>query len=157
MNPKAEAKGLGQPFYILNRSGQEALLAHVLDAEHASKTQAMVFFSLRKRSFNCLLTPCIDSRASRRLRKVHDAIQSILPNMSVHHPSLHGFSKAFFSSAACRTGFAVTEVLPVSITRCGFPVQHLFLRADIQVVFPIEFETIFPVMLSLMCLPPVSK
>ena len=105
MNLKVEAKGLCQPFHILNRSGQEALLAHVLDAEHASKAQAMVFFGLRKGALNCFFAPCINPRASRRLRKVHDAIQSILPNMSVHHPSLHGFSKAFFSSAACRTGF----------------------------------------------------
>ena len=49
MNPKVEVKGLGQPFHVLNRSGQEALLAHVLDAEHASKAQAMVFFGLRNR------------------------------------------------------------------------------------------------------------
>ena len=67
--PKGEAKGLGQPFHILNGSGQEALLAHVLNARHASKAQAMVFFGLRKGSFNRLLTPCIYSRTLMQLVK----------------------------------------------------------------------------------------
>ncbi len=53
-------KGLRQPFHILNRSGQEAVFAHVANAEHASKAQAMVLFGLRKRAFNRLPAPCVN-------------------------------------------------------------------------------------------------
>ena len=43
-----EREGLCKALHILNRGDEEALLAHVLEAEHASKTEAMVLFSLRK-------------------------------------------------------------------------------------------------------------
>ena len=77
MNPKAEEKGLGQPFHILNRSGQKTLLAHVLHAKHASKAQAMVFFGLREGTFDCFFAPCINPRTLWRLRKVYDAIHAL--------------------------------------------------------------------------------
>jgi len=40
---------------ILNSGGQEGLLAHITDAEHTSKAQAAIDFSLRERTFNCRL------------------------------------------------------------------------------------------------------
>lgn len=59
--PSNRVKGFSQSFHILNRSGQETLFTHVLNAEHASKAQTMIFFGLRKRTFNCLFAPCINT------------------------------------------------------------------------------------------------
>ena len=103
MDPKAEAKGLGQPFHILYRSGQEALLAHVLDAEHASKAQAMIDLRFGKRTFNRFLAPIIDASPLRGLSEACNLIQRVLPDMSFHHPSRHALAKALCSSGALRT------------------------------------------------------
>ena len=54
------------PLNILNSGGQEGLFTHVADSEHASKSQAVVFFGLRKRAFNCLFAPAIDLLTHRR-------------------------------------------------------------------------------------------
>jgi len=62
-----EREGLGEALHVLNSSDEEALLAHILDAEHASSAEAMVLFALRKGSFNCLLAPPVDPFANRRL------------------------------------------------------------------------------------------
>ena len=43
-----ESEGLCEALHILNRGDEEALLAHVLETEHASKTEAMVLFTLRE-------------------------------------------------------------------------------------------------------------
>ena len=51
------------PFHVLNCGGQEALLAHVLNAEHASKAQAIVFFGLRKGALDCFFAPGINPRS----------------------------------------------------------------------------------------------
>ena len=117
----------------------------------------MVLFSLRKRSFNGLLAPCVEPFSLWRIRKGHDAIQSILPYMSCHHPAFRGLTKACFSSAASSARLAVAEVLPVSLARCGFPIQPMFLRADVHVVFPVELESVFSVALCLVRMPPVSN
>jgi ABC-type tungstate transport system substrate-binding protein len=55
-----EREGLSEALHVLNSSDEEALLAHILDAEHASSAEAMVLFALRKGSFNCLLAPPVD-------------------------------------------------------------------------------------------------
>jgi len=56
-----EKKGLRKPLHVLNSSGQETLLTHVLNTEHASKAQAMIFLGLRKRMFNGLFAPCVNA------------------------------------------------------------------------------------------------
>ena len=57
------SKRPGEPFRVMNCGGQEALLAHVLNAEHASKAQAMVFFGLRKGALDCFFAPGINPRS----------------------------------------------------------------------------------------------
>ena len=56
------------PLNILNSGGQEGLFAHVADAEHASKAQAVVLLSLRKRAFNGFFAPLINPFANGRFR-----------------------------------------------------------------------------------------
>lgn len=41
-------ESLEEAFHILDSSGQEALLTHVFNAEHASKAEPVVFFGFRK-------------------------------------------------------------------------------------------------------------
>ena len=41
-------ESLEEAFQILDSSGQEALLTHVFNAEHASKAEPVVFFGFRK-------------------------------------------------------------------------------------------------------------
>ena len=43
-----EREGLCKALHILNSGDEETLLAHVLDAEHASKAEAMVLLALRE-------------------------------------------------------------------------------------------------------------
>ena len=45
---KRPSGSLDHTLDILNRSGQETLLAHVLDAEHSGIAKAMVLLRLRK-------------------------------------------------------------------------------------------------------------
>ena len=53
---KGQEKRGDQPLDILNRGGQEALLAHVLNAEHAGIAKAVIDFGLREdRSIVCFL------------------------------------------------------------------------------------------------------
>ena len=43
-----EREGLCKALHILNSGNEETLFAHVLDAEHASKAEAMVLLALRE-------------------------------------------------------------------------------------------------------------
>ena len=59
-----------QTFHVLHRGVQKTLLPHVPDSEQAGAAEAMVFFRLRKESFNCLFSPAIQTPAVMRLRTV---------------------------------------------------------------------------------------
>ena len=59
----------GEPLDVLESGGQEALLAHILDAEHASKAQAVILFGLREGSLNVLLAPGVKPTPLIGLRK----------------------------------------------------------------------------------------
>ena len=51
---KVERKNrLGDPFHVLNSSGEEGLLVHVANSKHTSKAQAMELFSFCEGAFNC--------------------------------------------------------------------------------------------------------
>ena len=43
-----EREGLCKALHILNSGNEETLFAHVLDAEHASKAEAMMLLALRE-------------------------------------------------------------------------------------------------------------
>ena len=79
---RKEREGLGEALHVLSSSDEEALIAHILDAEHASSAETMVLFALRKGSFNCLLAPPVDPFANRCPGEECDIIQRILPRPS---------------------------------------------------------------------------
>ena len=127
---RKEREGLSEALHVLNSSDEEALLAHILDAEHASSAEAMVLFALRKGSFNCLLAPPVDPFANRRPGEECDIIQSILPNMPRHHPS-------------CR--FAAEALLRIGLFSClqigvwvQFGVQFVPKRSEIPKMYPVK-------------------
>ena len=140
----------------MHHSGQEALLTHVLDAEHACIAEAMVFFRLRKGTFNCLFSPFVNASAVVCLRKEYDIVQGILPYMTFHHPSVCTGSKALVSTGAILALFAITEVLSVAFPgRCA-PVQILVLRTDVNVVLKVISESVLAVMVSCVGMPSVA-
>lgn len=73
---------LGDPFHVLNSSGEEGLLVHIADSEHTNKAEAVEFFDFCEGAFNCLLVPGIKSLAIAGLRKRIRLFQIILPNMA---------------------------------------------------------------------------
>ena len=44
-------QNVGDPFHVLNGSGEEGLLVHVADSKHASKAQDMEFFGFCEGAF----------------------------------------------------------------------------------------------------------
>lgn len=130
---RKEREGLSEALHVLNSRDEEALLAHILDAEHASSAEAMVLFTLRKGSFNCLLAPPVDPFANRCPGEECDIIQSILPNMPRHHPSCRFAAEALFPHRALGTFLWVAEILPVALSCGRLPVKRFFGRAEICV------------------------
>ena len=130
---KDKQKRGNQPLDVLNRSGQEALFTHVLDSEHAGIAETVIDFGLREGTFNGFFSPGVNASANTGLGKGNDSIQSILPNMSVHHPSGHTLAEAFRSSGTSGAGLAVAEVLAITLTSGGFPVEALVFGADVGI------------------------
>ena len=133
------------------------MFAHVLDSEHAGIAETMIDLGLRERAFNGFFSSCVDRLAFIGLGKGNDIIQSILPNMSFHHPSGHTLAKAFFALGAILAGLAVAAVLAVAFTGGGFPVEMLMFRTGIRVEVWIVFEAVFAVVFSLVGVTSVAN
>ena len=54
---KKRKKRLGDAFHVLNSGGEEGLLIHIADSEHASIAQAMQLFGFCEGTFDCFLAP----------------------------------------------------------------------------------------------------
>ena len=117
--------------------------------------KAMVFLRFGERSFNGFLSPVIQPLAVRGPGKGRNIVQIILPHMSFHQPSFAAGCKAFVSSWAVLAYPAVAEVLPIALTGGGFPVESLVLRACIEVVLWIVFETVLPEVFPCVCVTAV--
>lgn len=151
-----QREGLCEALHVLNGGNEEALLAHVLDAEHTGITEAMIFLGLRKRPFNGFLAPLVKSSANTRLGEDCNIIQRILPNMTFHHPSLCFAAEALFPH---RTGGAflwVAVVLSVPLLGRRFPVEQFFGGAEICIVIRVVMEAPFPPMVSCVRMSAVS-
>ena len=133
------------------------LFAHVLDTEHAGIAETMIDFGLREGTFNGFFSPGVDATADTGLGKGDDIIQSILPNMSVHHPSGRALAEAFIAFGTSPTDFRVAEVLAVPLPGGGFPVKMLVLRANVGVEEWVVSEAVFPVVFTTVRMPPVAN
>lgn len=95
---------------------------------------------------NCFFPPFVDSSANGGFpRKIGNRVQIILPHMPCHHPSGRTRSEAFVSLRTAPADFAVAEILPVSFASSRFPVQMMFLRADVGIKFFVVLKSVFPV------------
>ena len=131
---KAERKNrLGDPLHVLNSSGEEGLLVHVANSEHASIAQAMEFFGFCEGAFNCLLAPGVEPFTIVGLRKRIRLFQIILPNMACHQPSCHTGGNALLSARTVLANLAVAPILTVTGTIGGFPCQFLFLWTKVNI------------------------
>ena len=139
------------------RGGQEALLPHVPDSEHAGIAEAMIDFGLREGAFNGFFSPTVNATADTGLGKGNDIIQSILPNMSFHHPSGHALSEALCPSGTSCANLGVAEVLTVAFPGGGFPVEMLVFRTDVNVEEGVVPETIFAVVFAFVGMPPIAN
>jgi len=140
----------------LDGSREEGLLIHVLQAEHASKAQAVVLLSLRKRAFNCFFAPLINSFANGRFRKPGAFIQSILPNMSGHHPSRRFCRETFLSSRTLGALFGIAEILTVPLPGCRPPIQRLLFWTKINVEVSVIAKTPLTIVFACVRMPAVT-
>ena len=153
---RKKEKSLYQAFDVLYSGGQETLLTHVVDAKYAGIAEAMVFFRLRKGTFNRLFSPFVYASTVVRLRKEYDIVQGVLPYMTFHHPSVRAGSKALGPSGTAFTLFAVAEVLSVAFPGRGAPVKVFLFRTDVNVVFKVIVESVFSVVFSRMGMPSIA-
>jgi hypothetical protein len=144
-------KRLGHAFHVLDGGGQEALLVHVANAEHASKAQAVQFLGLRKRSFNGFLTPGINTLSVLGLRKRIRLLQILLPYMACHQPSCRTGTEAFRSPWAGFAGLGIAPVFPITFAVGRSPGEFPLLWANVDVTYRIKGKTILPEINSLMC------
>ena len=149
-------KSLYQAFDVLNGGGQETLLAHVVDAEHAGIAEAMVFFRLRKGTFNRLFSPFVYAFAVVRLRKEYDIVQGILPYMTFHHPSVCTGTKALIPPGTVPALFAIAVILSVAIPGGSAPVKKALCRTNLNVALKVIVESILSVVFSCVGMPSVA-
>ena len=84
---KKRTKRPGDAFHVLYGGGEEGLLVHVVDSEHAGIAQAMQFFGFCEGSFNGF--PCAGRRCV--CRCLSSQTRPPVPM----HPAIHGASPAF--------------------------------------------------------------
>lgn len=150
------AKRLCDAFHILNRGGQEALLVHIADSEHASIAQAMQFFGFREGSLDCLFPPGVDASALIRLRKRISLFQVILPYMARHQPSRRTGSEALFSSGTIHAIPAVAPVFSIAFASGCSPCQLVFLGTDINVAFLVILKSVLSKMLAFVSMTTIA-
>ena len=153
---KKQKRG-NQPLNVLNRGGQEALFAHVLDTEHAGIAETVIDFGLREGAFYGFFSPGVDATADTGLGKGNDIIQSILPNMSVHHPSGHTLAEALVAFGTSPTDFCVAKVLAIAFPGSGFPVKMLVLWTNVGVEERVVSESVFSIVFASVRMPPVAN
>ena len=84
---KKRTKRPGDAFHVLHGGGEEGLLVHVADSEHAGIAQAMQLFGFCEGSFNGFLAPGVDTFPAACLPKRVRLFQCILPYICLLYTS----------------------------------------------------------------------
>lgn len=145
----------GDAFHVLYGGGEEGLLVHVADSEHARMAQAMQLFGFCERSFNGFLAPGVDAFAFVCFPKRVRLLQCILPYMARHLPSAGFGREAFRPPGAVPACFGLAPVLPIAFPVGRAPCQLVPLRTQVNVFDWIIGETVFSEIVPLVRMPPI--
>ena len=140
---KKRTKRPGDAFHVLYGGGEEGLLVHVADSEHARMAQAMQLFGFCEGSFNGFLAPGVDAFPTACLLKRVRLFQCILPYMARHLPSAGFGREAFRPFGAVPACFGLAPVLPIAFPVGRAPCQLVPLRTQVNVFDWIIGETVF--------------
>lgn len=152
---KKRTKRPGDAFHVLHGGGEEGLLVHVADSEHAGIAQAMQFFGFCEGSFNGFLAPGVDAFAFVCFSKRVRLLQCILPYMARHLPSAGFGREAFRPPGAVPACFGLAPVLPIAFPVGRAPCQLVPLRTQVNVFDWIIGETVFSEIVPLVRMPPI--